>query len=86
VKPLNVLGAGLGTGIGFYLASNFAVWAFGSIGYAHNLSGLIECYTKAIPFFKNGIISDVVFSAVFFAIGAMVAQAHSAAEGKSARA
>jgi hypothetical protein len=86
VKPLTVLGAGLGTGIGFYLASNFAVWAFGNIGYAHNLSGLMECYAKAIPFFRNGIISDVLFSAVFFAIGAMLAQTESVAEGKSARA
>jgi hypothetical protein len=86
VKPLTVLGAGLGTGVGFYLASNFAVWAFGNIGYPHNLSGLIECYTAALPFARNGIISDVLFAAVFFAIGAMLAQTESVAEGKSARA
>ena len=73
-KPLNVFGAGLGTGVGFFLTSNFAVWAFGNIAYAKNLSGLIECYTKAIPFFRNGMISDVVFSLVFFGIGALVAQ------------
>jgi hypothetical protein len=46
----------------------------------------MECYAKAIPFFRNGIISDVLFSAVFFAIGALVAQTESVAEGKSARA
>jgi len=85
-KPLPVLGAGLGTGVGFYLASNFSVWAFGRIGYAHNLSGLIECYAKALPFAKNGIISDVLFAAVFFGIGALVAQMEPAAEGKSAAA
>jgi hypothetical protein len=85
-KPLGVLGAGLGTGVGFYLASNLAVWAFGGIGYAHNLAGLIESYTKALPFFKNGIISDVLFSAVFFGIGALVAQTQQAVEGKSAEA
>ena len=84
VKPLNVLGAGLGTGIGFFLVSNFAVWAVGSIGYAHNFAGLMECYTKAIPFFRNGIISDVLFSAVFFGIGALVAQSRGEmVEGKS---
>ncbi|MCU1254146.1 MAG: hypothetical protein JWM83_445 [Candidatus Angelobacter sp.] len=74
IKPLNVFGAGLGTGIGFFLTSNFAVWAFGNIAYAKNLSGLIECYTKALPFFRNGMISDVLFSLVFFGIGALVAQ------------
>lgn len=84
VKPLNVLGAGLGTGVGFFLTSNFAVWAFGNIGYAHNLAGLMESYTKAIPFFRNGIISDVLFAAVFFGIGALVAQTQGeAVEGKS---
>ena len=84
VKPLNVLGAGLGTGVGFFLTSNFAVWAFGNIGYAHNLAGLVECYVKAIPFARNGIISDVVFAVVFFGIGALVAQSRGEAmEGKS---
>ena len=84
IKPLNVLGAGLGTGVGFYLTSNFAVWAFGNIGYAHNWAGLIECYAKAIPFFKNGIISDVLFAGVLFGIGALVAQTQAAIESKSA--
>ena len=87
IKPLNVLGAGLGTGVGFFLTSNFAVWAFGNIAYAKNLSGLILCYTRAIPFFRNGIISDVLFSVVFFGIGALVAQGqHESAVSKSAAA
>src|SRR5229473_2014500 len=58
--------------IGFFLTSNFAVWAFGNIAYAKNLSGLMLCYTKAIPFFRNGMISDVLFSLVFFGVGALV--------------
>lgn len=86
IKPLTVLGAGLGTGIGFFLTSNFAVWAFGNIGYTRNLSGLLLCYAKAIPFFRNGIISDVLFSLVFFGIGALVAQTQHVIEGKSAEA
>jgi hypothetical protein len=87
IKPLNVFGAGLGTGVGFFLTSNFAVWAFGNIAYAKNLSGLIECYTKALPFFRNGMISDVLFSLVFFGIGALVAQGqHESAATKSAAA
>ncbi len=87
IKPLNVFGAGLGTGVGFFLTSNFAVWAFGNIAYAKNLSGLILCYTKAIPFFRNGIISDVLFSMVFFGIGALVAQSqHEGAASKRAAA
>jgi hypothetical protein len=86
IKPLSVFGVGLGTGVGFFLTSNFAVWAFGNIAYAKNLSGLILCYTKAIPFFRNGIISDVVFSLVFFGIGALVAQTRENTVSKSAAA
>jgi hypothetical protein len=45
------------------------------------------CYTKAIPFFRNGMISDVLFSLVFFGIGALVAQAqHEGAVSKGAAA
>ncbi|HWS18748.1 MAG TPA: DUF6580 family putative transport protein [Candidatus Elarobacter sp.] len=87
IKPLTVLAGGLGTGIGFFLTSNFAVWAFGNIAYAKNLSGLMLCYTKAIPFFRNGMISDVLFSLVFFGIGALVTQAqHEGAVSKGAAA
>jgi hypothetical protein len=86
VKPLTVLAGGLGTGLGFYFASNFAVWAFGNIAYPHTLAGLLDCYVKAIPFFKNGIISDVLFAVVFFGIGTLIAHTESAAEGKSASA
>jgi hypothetical protein len=87
VKPLNVLGAGLGTGIGFYLASNFCVWAFGIIGYPHTWAGLIDCYVKAIPFFRNGIISDVAFAVIFFSIPALLALGErKGVEGKSAAA
>ena len=87
IKPLTVFGAGLGTGLGFFLTSNFAVWALGNIGYVHNLAGLMDCYVNAIPFARNGIISDVVFSAVFFGIGALVAQTqHETVASKSAAA
>src|ERR1051326_6748963 len=79
-KPLNVLGAGLGKGLGFYLTSNFAVWAFGSIAYPHTLAGLLDCYVKAIPFAKNGIISDVLFAVVFFGIGTLIAHTESRSE------
>ena len=45
----------------FYLISNFGVWAVGNL-YEKNLNGLIECYLLAIPFFKNTILSTLIFS------------------------
>jgi len=50
----------------FYLISNFGVWYFGGL-YEKNFNGLIECYFLAIPFFKNTLISTIIFSyAAFF--------------------
>lgn len=47
--------------IAFFIITNFGVWL---IGYPLNLSGLVECYTLAIPFFRNSILGDLFFSGV----------------------
>ena len=51
----------------FFVVSNFGVWALGSPGvydivYEKSLSGLIECYLLAIPFFGNTFMSTLIFS------------------------
>ena len=51
----------------FFAVSNLGVWALGSpgvydIAYERNLSGLIECYILAIPFFGNTFLSTVIFA------------------------
>jgi len=57
----------------FFVISNLGVWALGSPGvydvaYDKNLSGLIECYILAIPFFGNTFLSTLIFAypAIFF--------------------
>lgn len=44
----------------FFLITNFAVWAFGTM-YTHNFTGLIQSYTMAIPFFKNSLLGDLFY-------------------------
>ncbi len=44
----------------FFLVSNFGVWVGGSYGYS--LSGFVNCYFLAIPFFGYTIISTLIFS------------------------
>tara|TARA_E500000178_G_scaffold317284_1_gene337737 strand:+ start:172 stop:651 length:480 start_codon:yes stop_codon:yes gene_type:complete len=56
-----VLGALLGALV-FFIVTNFGVWSMGSYGYT--LSGLIMCYTLAIPFFTYSLISTFVFSGI----------------------
>ena len=51
----------------FFIISNFGVWALGSpgvqdIAYEKSLSGLIECYILAIPFFGNTFLSTLIFA------------------------
>ena len=51
----------------FFLLSNFAVWIFnGGQFYPYTLTGLLACYTAAIPFFHNTLISTVCFSYILF--------------------
>lgn len=65
VKPLNLLGASLSSSVLFFTVSNFGVWA-GTGMYPHTVVGLAVCYTAAIPFFTGTLLSDVLYSAVFF--------------------
>ena len=46
----------------FFVITNFGVWTLGSYGYT--LNGLISCFILAIPFFKNTIISTILFSII----------------------
>jgi hypothetical protein len=55
------LGALLGACL-FYIITNFGVWSLGSYGY--NLEGLILCYTLALPFFGNTLISTLIFASI----------------------
>jgi hypothetical protein len=44
----------------FWVASNFAVWAFQS-DYAKTLAGLGECYWAAVPFFRWMLAGDLFY-------------------------
>jgi hypothetical protein len=67
VTVTNLLLANLVGTVGFFLVSNFGVWANGTM-YAHTMEGLGACYTMALPFLKNSLLSNVLFSTVFFGI------------------
>ena len=43
----------------FFIISNFGAWL---IGYPKTISGIIMCYTAAIPFFLNTILGDLFYS------------------------
>ena len=49
----------------FFLVSNFGVWISGS-SYTEDMSGLIDCYFNAIPFYASSAISCLLFTALFY--------------------
>ena len=48
--------------ISFFIITNFGVWILG--GYPKTWTGLVTCYTIAIPFFKNSLMGDFFYSGV----------------------
>ncbi|PJZ46595.1 DUF6580 family putative transport protein [Leptospira brenneri] len=49
----------------FFVLTNLAVWATSGM-YSLDLSGLVTCFTLAIPFFQNSIVGDLVYSGILF--------------------
>jgi hypothetical protein len=70
-KWLRIAAAALASSVGFFLISNFAVWASWTM-YPKTLAGLGACYVAAIPFYRMSFASDVVFTAAFFGLTALL--------------
>lgn len=60
-----IAAGGISASIIFFLTTNWAVWQF-SPWYARDFGGLIQCYTMALPFFRNNLIGDLFYVSVFF--------------------
>lgn len=61
--------AALGGGALFFMITNFAVFA-GTNLYPHTLAGIGECYVAALPFYRNQIVGDLVFTGALFGLHA----------------
>lgn len=59
--------AAISSSLLFFIVTNFAVWMSGFL-YPMNFSGLIMCYTAAIPFFHNTLIGDLVYTGALFGL------------------
>jgi hypothetical protein len=64
-----IVGGALGAALTFFVVSNLGVWLMehgGTRLYPLTLSGLVECYTNAIPFARGTFTGDILFSLLFF--------------------
>ena len=67
ISLLRLLGVSVSSSLIFYLISNFGVFISSSI-YTKNFSGLIICYTAALPFFYGTLSSTVIYTFSLFGL------------------
>ncbi len=67
INPLTVVGAGLGASVLFFVVTNFGVWMEGRL-YPLTMSGLIQSYYYALPFFRNTLLGDMTFTVSIFSL------------------
>jgi len=61
--------AAIASGLVFFIVSNFGVW-LGDM-YPHSAAGLVDCYVAALPFYRNQIVGDLVFTGGLFGLHAL---------------
>lgn len=67
VRIQNILIASILASIVFFMVSNFGVWASTTM-YPDDLNGLIICYSAGLPFLKNTLMGDLVYTGVLFGV------------------
>ena len=70
---LPIMLASFGSSALFFAVSNLGVFFFEQM-YPRTFAGLAECFTMALPFFRNSLIGDLTYTAVAFAFFAMAAK------------
>lgn len=61
----NVFAASFVSSLLFFIITNFGVWFVGGL-YPKTVAGLLQCYIYALPFFRNTLVGDLLYTAVLF--------------------
>jgi hypothetical protein len=60
-----IAAAALASSLSFFLITNFMVWATGGL-YLHTTGGLFACYLAGVPFYRNQMLGDAVYTFAIF--------------------
>lgn len=60
-----IAAAALASSLLFFVLTNFGVWALGS-WYTKTWAGLAACYVAAVPFFRNTLLGDALYTTLLF--------------------
>jgi len=66
--------AALGSSVAFFLITNFGVWQATRL-YPHNWEGLVNCYLMGLPFWRNALAGDLIFTGSFFLLPGLAGEA-----------
>jgi hypothetical protein len=75
-----IAGASLLGSLQFFVITNFGDWLYSPLNYPKDLTGLVECYVAALPFFHPTVISDLGFTAILFGTHAVLSRTVAPAE------
>ncbi len=64
-SPVRIFKITITSALFFFAVSNLGVWI---AWYPNTWAGLTQCYVNAIPFLRNTMVSNVLFSFAFFGI------------------
>lgn len=65
VTAPKIVGGSLASSTLFFIITNFAVWAQYDM-YPKTMEGLGACYVAAIPFYRTGLLGDLVWCGILF--------------------
>lgn len=72
-RPQHYVVSALISSVIFFVITNFGVWL--STGfYSQDIKGLVECFTMAIPFFKNQVLGDLFYTVLLFSASSILVQ------------
>ena len=65
--PAKLLGAALSGSVFFFFVTNLGVFLFQNM-YSKDWQGFVQCFTMALPFFRNTLSGDLFYTFTFFAL------------------
>jgi len=65
---MTTVGASMAGSVLFFVLTNFGMWVMPEGLYPHTPAGLAECYTAAIPFFRNTLLGDLAYCGLLFGL------------------
>jgi hypothetical protein len=73
--PGSLLAACLLGSVQFFVVTNFLSWlADDGTFYPKTLAGLVQCFTMGLPFFKNTLEGDLIYTGLLFGLYGVAAQ------------